>query len=347
MINRLALSVLAAAILLTAGCDKVSPSDTGQKPMTQHQTIATRPLCVGRFLIDVPVDAKVVWTDTRTSLTGAIKMEGVLSEKAFASRMRNEQERIARTTTSDGTSLLKDAQEFEDQQGRIFVFRDSPSNDLYYDVKAFALKTGTLFSFHDQAEDDKLPLAIRDVTKGFALLAPRDTWSIPTEPGFCFDNGFLPGKDTTFEATGVQLTFKEYPGLMIALETQTNDQGAFPGPDLITRTEEGQGVVEPHQRATMLRKNAKRSIGDRAGQEVMLKRQVESALRLTGYLEVNAEPGRIDAPGIVFSLGLTPSDSMAERFPSEAEVTGLWDTIIQSLRLRPGAIVDPVFKTTD
>ena len=147
---------IAPLLFLAAGCGKAETPAKGPTPMTQSQTITTRPLCVGRFLIDVPVDAKVSWTVTRTSLTGVIKMEGPLSERMFAARMRDEQGRIANTTTSKGASLLKETQEIKNQPGRIFVFRDSPSNDLYYDVKAFALKAGALFSFHDQAEDAKL-----------------------------------------------------------------------------------------------------------------------------------------------------------------------------------------------
>jgi hypothetical protein len=339
MTQRSVLALLVPLLFLAAGCIADTPTK-GSTPMTQTQTTATQPLCVGRFLIDVPVSAEVRWTTTNTYEVGEIvsmpahHAEFVRKIKAVEAQLR------ARTHYEEG-QLFKEVVE-PHPDAKVFVYRSDEFSTTGYELAGYVFNKagGRYFLLKDGANNDRLARAKGRIAEGLMRLQPRDTWSIPTEPGFCFDNGFLPGKDTTFEATGVQLTFKGYPGLMIALETQTNDQGAFPGPDLITRTEEGQGIVEPHQRATMLRKNAKRSIGDRAGQEVMLKRQEEGALRLTAYLEVNAEPGRIDAPGIVFSLSLTPSDNMAERLPSEAEaeVTGLWDTIIQSLRLRPGAV---------
>lgn len=333
MIRHLVLSILAPAILLTAGCNTGTTSDTGQK-MIQPQMIATRPLCVGRFLIDVPMDAKVVWTDTRTSLTGAIKMEGPLSEMGFVSRMREEQERITNVANAKGSSFLKETQELKDHQARIFVFRDSPSNDLYYDIKVFALKTGTLFSFHDQAEDDKLPLAIRDVSRGVALLAPRDTWSIPAESGFCFDNGFLPGKDSSFEATGVQLEFSEFPNLLISFSTRSNGSPTPEGAQLLARTDAVAGSFEGADRPTVLRRtNAKSAVG-RNAQEVMWKWNKSGGVMLSGNLEVYASSHHLDAPDIAFSLALDPPPQEGAPTSNEKDVLMLWDSIIESLRLR-------------
>ena len=97
---------IAPLLFLAAGCGKAETPAKGPTPMTQSQTITTRPLCVGRFLIDVPVDAKVSWTVTRTSLTGVIKMEGPLSERMFATRMRDEQEQMQSWISSTDRSPL-------------------------------------------------------------------------------------------------------------------------------------------------------------------------------------------------------------------------------------------------
>lgn len=58
------LVALALLGLFAAGCGEKPASKMPPKTMTEQQTAATRPLCVGRFLIDVPADAKVVWTST-------------------------------------------------------------------------------------------------------------------------------------------------------------------------------------------------------------------------------------------------------------------------------------------
>lgn len=331
------LAILAPLLLFAVGCNNADSSLPEQKPMTQPQTIATRPLCVGRFLIDVPVDAKVTWTDTRTSLTGAIKKEGTLSEKLLASRMRDEQERIAQTTSANGTSLLKDSHEIKDQRGRIFVFRDAPSNDLYYDVKAFTLKDGLLFSFHDQAEDDKLPLAIRDVSKGVALLASRDTWAIRTEPGFCFDNGFLPGKDSSFEATGVAITTPQLPGVRIFLETRVHASSPVAQPNLLQRTDDALKLHEGPNKPSVLRKRQDRPVLFGNANEVLLKERLEKHYSLMGDVELFGMAGALDKPDTAFSLVVDPPKDVAAQ-PDEETVLRLWDAVVDSIRLRPGAL---------
>lgn len=307
--------------------------------MTETQAIATRPLCIGRFLIDVPADAKVVWTSTDTHAAGEIAAPIASDERGFQRLMTRTETELRAQTHYEETTRFKEVMA-PDQTSRVFVYRGDPIDTTGFQLDGYVLKGQTVFKVRGFANNDLLDRAKSRVSNGLKNIKPRDTWTIPTEPGFCFDGGFLPGGDGGFEVTGVQLTFKAYPGLMIALETQTNEQGAFAGPDLIARTEQGQGILDPGQRATMVRKDARKSVSGRVGQEVMMKRQIDGALRLVGYLQIDAEPGRTDAPSIAFSLGLTPSDNVAGRIApdADAEVIELWDTITQSLRLRPGAV---------
>jgi hypothetical protein len=324
--------------ILAASCSKADIPPNEIAPMTSFQTYTNLPLCVGRFLIDVPADAQVTWTDTRTSMTGSIKSNTPAYEKTFAGHISEELKRVETAGASIDEPLLKESRALKEHRAQLLVFRDSPSNDLFYDVKAITLKVNTLITFHDQAENDKLALAIRDLSKAVELASSRETWTIPIEPGFCFDHGFLPGRDSTFEATGVQISSPQFPGLMIALETQTSDQSQSQSPTLIARVEQGQEVQEPSQRATFLRKNPLRNVGGRTGQEVVTKRLNDGALRLTGHIEVLAEPGRLDLPGITFSLSLAPPKSTDNASPSEESGLGLWDRVVNSIRLRPGAL---------
>ncbi|HQU89922.1 MAG: hypothetical protein H6944_11760 [Zoogloeaceae bacterium] len=336
-IRHAALVFSTSFLLFAAGCSEDATSEAPQKPMTETQTIATRPLCVGRFLIDVPAETRVTWTDTRTALAGVIKREGTLSEKVFATRMRREQERVAGPAPEDA-SLLKEVREVEDGHARILVFRDAPSNDLYFDIKAFSLRKGTLFSLFGQAEDARLSSAIRDIEKGMRMLKPRDIWTIPTEPGFCFDGGFLPGSDGGFEATGVQLEFPAFPNLLIAFSTRANDGPPPEGAQLLTRTDAVLQGVDGSDRPTVLRREGTRSLGERTAQEVMWKWVKSEGVMLSGNLELYASSHRLDAPEISFELALDPPEKKAGANTDEQDALLLWDTIIQSLRLRPGAV---------
>jgi Tle cognate immunity protein 4 C-terminal domain/Tle cognate immunity protein 4 N-terminal domain len=336
--RRRVLTLFAPLLLLAAGSGKADTPAKGSTPMPHTQTIATRPLCVGRLLIDVPADAKVIGTQTTSSSTaGTISVQVAVKKVAFKAKMEDIETKLRNAPHQTEGSRLSEVLRPDDAT-YVFRYRKNDVGARVYQIDGYRWAESNQFTINSNASNSTFRSVIDEVKRGLLTMKPRDTWTVPTEPGFCFDNGFLPGKDSTFEATGVQLTFKAYPGLMIALETQTSDQGASAGPDLITRVEEGQGILEPNQRATMLRKNAKRSVDGRMGQEVMLKRQVEEGVRLTGYLEINAEPSRIDAPGISFAVALDPSKQKGGATSKEEDVLHLWDAVIQSLRLRPGAI---------
>ncbi len=53
------LVALALLGLFAAGCSEDTASEVLPKIMTEKQAITTRPLCVGRFLIDVPAETRV------------------------------------------------------------------------------------------------------------------------------------------------------------------------------------------------------------------------------------------------------------------------------------------------
>ncbi|MCZ4304213.1 T6SS immunity protein Tli4 family protein [Zoogloeaceae bacterium G21618-S1] len=335
-LRHIALVLATPFLLFAAGCSEDATPASPKEAMTDAQAIATRPLCIGRFLIDVPAETRVTWTDTRTALAGVIKREGTLSENAFSTRMRREQERVGGPVSEDA-SLLKEVREINDGQGRVLVFRDAPSNDLYFDMKAFVLVQGTLFSLFGQAEDAKLSSAIRDIEKGLSMLKHRDTWTIPTDRGFCFDGGFLPGGDGGFEATGVQLTFKAYPGLVVFMETRVRSASPVEEASLIERTDAAMKLMDASDKPTVLRRRNERSVAFGTAEEVLWKHRQGDHYTLKGDVEMNGLDGATDKPDLAFSIVLDPAKDGTEQ-PEEGAVLRLWDSVVESLRLRPGAV---------
>jgi len=58
-IRHAALVFSTSFLLFAAGCSEDTASEVLPKIMTEKQAITTRPLCVGRFLIDVPAETRV------------------------------------------------------------------------------------------------------------------------------------------------------------------------------------------------------------------------------------------------------------------------------------------------
>jgi hypothetical protein len=337
-IRRCILALLAPLMLLAAGCGNADTPAKGSSPMTQPKTIASRPLCVGRFLIDVPADAKVTWTTTNTYEVGEI-VTTLARRGEFVHKIEEVEAQLRSRTHLDEGQLLKEMVEPR-PDAKVFVFRRDEFSTTGYELAGYVFykDSGRYFLLKDGANNDRLERAKSRIADGLIRLQPRDTWAIPTDPGFCFDNGFLPGKESGFEATGVQLEFPGFPNLLIALSTRANDRPPPEGGQLLPRSDAVLRGVDGADRPAVLRHVSARQLGDRTGQEVMWKWTKSGSVMLSGNMEVYASSRQLASPEIAFALALDPPKQEGGATAKEADVLQLWDAIIQSLRLRPGAL---------
>lgn len=328
---------LAPLLLFAAGCDKADSPPSEPKLMTQPLTIATRPLCVGRFLIDVPVDAKVVWTLTDTHAAGEISPPVLAStHSSFELQMKTTEAELRAQTHFGEGSRFKEVTS-TDPNTRLFVYRGDPVDTTGFKIDGYVLKGETIFHVGGFANNDLLPRAKNRVSSGLQNIFPRDTWSIPTEPGFCFDNGFLPGRENSFEATGVQLSFEAYPGVSIFMETRTRSFSAAKEAGLIERTDWAMTLMDASDKPIVLRRRQDRPVLSGLAEEVLWKHKRDGYYQLKGDAEMNGQAGDPGKPDTAFSIILDQPDDGSLQ-PNEEKVIQLWDAVINSVRLRPGAL---------
>ena len=337
-IRHAALVLAAPFLLIAAGCSDEPASEASPITMTEQQPIATRPLCVGRFLIDVPVDTTVTGTQTTSAgVSGTISLQTGVSKSAFNLKMAGIETRLRSAVHETEGSRLSEVVR-RDETTYIFRYRKSEIGARVYQIDGYRWVDSTMFAIVSGSSNDEFRSVVDDVTQGLFEVKPRDTWTIPTEPGFCFDAGFLPGGDGGFEATGVQLEFPGFPNLLIAFSTRANDGPPPEGAQLLTRTDAVLQGVDGSDRPTVLRREGTRPLGERTAQEVMWKWVKSGSVMLSGNLELYASSHRLDAPEISFELALDPPEKEGDANTDEQDALLLWDTIIQSLRLRPGAV---------
>jgi len=337
MTQRLVIFSLASAILMAVGCGEATQSDTGQKPMSESQTIASRPLCVGRFLIDVPVDVQVVGTQTTTSSTaGAVSIERAVTKAAFVAKMEDIKAKLQSAPHhTEGTRLSEQLR--PDDATYIFRYRKNSAGTRAYQIDGYRWVESNMFTINSSAANDSFLSTIADVKRGLSTMTPRDTWSIPTEPGFCFDNGFLPGRENSFEATGVQLSFEAYPGVSIFMETRTRSFSAEKEAGLIERTDWAMTLMDASDKPIVLRRRQDRPVLSGLAEEVLWKHKRDGYYQLKGDAEMNGQAGDPGKPDTAFSIILDqPGDGSLQ--PNEEKVIQLWDAVINSVRLRPGAL---------
>jgi len=305
--------------------------------MTKTQVLATRPLCVGRFLIDVPMDATVTGTQTTSSgVSGTISVQTGTSKSAFDSKMLGIETRLRSALHETEGSRLSEVLR-PDANTYIFRYRKSEIGTRVYQIDGYRWADSTMFAIESGSSNDDFQLVVDEVIKGSVNVRLRETWTIPTDTGFCFDGGFLPGGDVGFEATGVQLTFKSYPGLVMFMETRVRSKSPADEAGLIERTDAALKLMDTQDKPTVLRRSNDRRLAFGTAEDVLWKHRKGDHYALKGDVEMVGLNGATDKPDVAFGIVLDPPKDGTEQ-PEEGAVLRLWDSVVESLRLRPGAI---------
>jgi hypothetical protein len=335
--QRFALALAAPLVLLVAACGKTNATANNHSPMTQIQTIATRPLCVGRFLIDVPADAQVVGTQTNTSSTaGTVSVKKPISRAAFQSKMNDIQMQLKSAVHQTEGSRLAEVTRPDDST-YIFRYRKSGVGARVFQIDGYRWNDSAIFGINSNASNDSFQTVVKDVSMGLNTVQFRDPWVTPSEPGFCFDHGFLPGKESSFEATGVSIKSAQLPGVTVFLETRLQVPSPVVQPSLIVRTKEALKLNEGGNKPAIVRERQDRVLLFGQADEVLLKQRHNKHYSLLGDVEMKGRAGALDKPDVAFSLVLDPPKNDTDQ-PAEAAVLQLWDSVVNSLRLRPGAL---------
>lgn len=230
-VTRLLPILAAQAILAACSPDKTISSENTVKMSTPSPRIEklfaeTKPICFGRFLIDVPVTAQVIWgpTDVEWTITTypkqAPRISGEINEKV---RALKEEKHVRMPSSYVGTF------DGANPQSKIVVgyasFEDSYEMKLHSYISlnphafvqtARSLLTDNALLIPPDPERYKATLSTaRDIA---ARLRVREETEVPAEPGICLDSGFVAESDGKYyELVSVGFRFPEYPDVSFSV----------------------------------------------------------------------------------------------------------------------------------
>ncbi|SOY87436.1 conserved protein of unknown function [Cupriavidus taiwanensis] len=174
-----------------------------------------------------------------------------------------------------------------------------------------------------------------------ANIRSRADNEIPTGPGFCIDQGFIAGNDYRSESVQVGITLPQHPNAFISFDASTGAEedrllervdnflakavaGPLAGLKVLRKRERNVGTIPAEEYATAATGNGQRVYvfaWESQGKNKSLSEQNVSA-----GLRVLEQP--VDSPQTPYQPA----------FQSDDEALQLWDAIIDSIRLRPGAV---------
>ncbi|MCG5075964.1 T6SS immunity protein Tli4 family protein [Paraburkholderia tagetis] len=355
------LTSIALVIALIAACGKFSQPLTEKERNTVSKLISDlKPRCVGRYLIDMPDDALS---------TGYVFIEGVavatkrMSSDEFTQEMDAHEASLKAKKNTYGYRVLYDyGQVPNTPYSRYFITLADLDDtaDLSRAIEAYKWDAGYQIKLRIEASDwinskykvkvHNTPYAVPDLnlndvpekTRLVLNLAEnvrgRADDEIPTEPGLCFKDGFLPRKAAKGEDVSSLFALKDRPDVYFQMKTDT-DMRELQKNSLPNRL--SQIKVDMKDINGRIIRAAPVMVGGIKADEFLISATTEA--RIPGHffrVEANTTVGGATTPFLVLEMknggfnGFT-ADRLETASLTEDEAIALWDVISRTLRPRP------------
>lgn len=306
-------------------------------------TSKMKSVCVGRFLVDVPADARV---SLRLASVDSFEISRVdESTDSFLSRLRTRESILGAKPNMFGNGNIESSTEIRNARfyGKVFVhslYRGySVENDqrVYFETisaEGHVHKEGVSYSFvadvYDPAQVKVLPALLTRLTN-------RAEAELPTESGFCISGALIrdPYDRERSESIAMSATLPGHPDLGILFWTnnaKVKDRSLL---------ERHRAAMTPltRARARTLREGA-RTINGFAGEEVAIKVTELNFAKVFGFAwETPGSDRNVFVPHLSLEMdsGMSPraGGNPVQSSLSEEAMLALWDKISSSVRLRP------------
>jgi len=337
-------------LLFTVSMSACSFVFSEESIMTKALLFKPRPWCVGRFLFDRPTTSEI--TSERYEFRGE-KLETVRTSSIekyledvtrLSSELRHKQRVNPGTNSKTGRTWLE--KEFSPKNNSmVFVYRQFDSESgLDFKTEGYMFERGTLFHMSGGIGHASLGQVENIYKDTYRRIKARDNWMVPTESGFCFDGGIVTGSSTYTEE--VSQSFMLMPGRPALLVIQMRDSAEPDQKETLTKT-------LPELRAQLNRlpghyrilREGERTIAGMNAEEVLFELKEGDITSYQFYLLAPGDPSTLAKPhtSIQLLLGTTSfnpnlTPDLATSPVDEAGALQVWDTLLNSLRLRPGAV---------
>ncbi|CAM2168922.1 Tle cognate immunity protein 4 C-terminal domain-containing protein [Paraburkholderia sacchari] len=352
---------IALAIALIAACGKIfQPLTEKERNTVSKLTSDLKPRCVGRYLIDMPGDALSA---------GYVVVEGVtvetkrMSSDEFTREMGAREASLKAKKNRYGYRVLYDYGHVTNAPySRYFITLADLDDtaDLSRAIEAYKWDAGYQFKLRIEASDwinseykvkvHNTPYAVPDlklndvpekthlVLNLAARVRGRPDDEIPTEPGLCFKDGFLPRKAATGEEVGILFALKDRPDVYFQMETDTDIRGLKKDaiPNRLSQIK-----IDVKDIDGRIIRSAPVTVGGIGADELLISATTEA--KIPGHffkIEANTTLGGAATPFLVLEMkngglnGFT-ADHLETASLTENEAIAVWDVISRTLRPRP------------
>ncbi len=333
----------AAISILLALCGCTAPLSTSQEQtkainMSQDNT-PKKTYCLGRYLVDlnadVTVDAYFVYAE------GKVETRLSVEQSSFERMVSMREEKLKNAPHDKGGSMLVGKTELSSNRILIQSWASAAGSKkiimnesyIYLPEKHVLFLRNTETSATAQARSIDLA---RSIAADYRYRAPD---KIPSGVGFCINSGVIADKHLNTEEVKAAFHFKQFPSVSVYLNSYVTGN---PDNDLLDRLGGlPASLAQAAAGMTSLRRG-NRNLGQVKGQELLV-RANDGGKRSYEFLwESQGRASSIEFPFMSLKLTTTAETNNGQiidaPFKTDEEALKFWDAILQTLRLRPGAV---------
>lgn len=354
-IKRLFFAGLGAGFLMLASCDPApkkwrTPNMMPLTPPLHTMFDKSKIVCFGRFMVDVPESATIVWGETDVPLFAEIYPGNVdevkVSAQEFIDKLKGE-----KAIYHDDVPLLLSVENVIQPEGKIVVGYEGfeAINEIKINGYFRLNEDGVILNTHSfKDEKEKTVELIKNFVK---RLRKRAEDEVPAEPGNCIEHAFLPdesgvSKEASGELVSIGFRLKEYPDAHLSIQIGPSNPHN-PERDSLKaqwkRIKEDPATPEEQKALanTKFFRESPREIHDwKTGYEVLTRSPDEDGshshhdfqVKFTG---VPYDPYKPYAD-IQFQTGVADNAAGATKASlTDEEAIAIWDKITSTIRVRP------------
>jgi Tle cognate immunity protein 4 C-terminal domain/Tle cognate immunity protein 4 N-terminal domain len=334
-----------AALLAATGCAtraQQSPSEStnvGKINTMSQDTTSKKTHCLGRYLIDLPADAEIKASFKYAG--GIVETRRNITRSIFEQMVSVRESNLKSTSHKLGGNMLVGRTSIGDDKILLQSWVDATTTQNAHKNETFIYVKDKSILFLRNTESDSVA-QLRTIERAKMIAGyyrHRNDNEVPTEAGFCINSGLITSKNINSEEFTSNVIFKQSPGMSASITSMVTGN---PAGSMLSRMEREMTFLDKSVLAamTVLRKKA-RAIGPVEGEEFLVA-AIEDGKK--GYQFVWSTQGKansIEFPSMTIRLTtarLVNNEIAAAPFKTDREALEMWDSLLNSLRLRPGAV---------
>jgi hypothetical protein len=343
---RLYIGVVFVSTLVAATMGTRAAQHDQDKQMVKTMMQKRVAVCVGRLLVELPVDAEIRFSGARLGGIDINVESGYTPQKAASVLAEREASLVGKLNEYERPSLEKivDAKAVNFQARLLYSAREKPftrmsngqpvTSEEGITVEAFGIKDDLFYRF--KGEGLSSPKYEKNVATLVEKFESRTAVSIPSGPGFCTENGIVhdPIPPDMNETVTMFASLKGHPDIAIRLDTSVLDK---PQESLLARDADNDINTRFAANIKNLGKGP-RELNGIPGEELLDRFKERNGT--TGHMfmwESLGKPSDVFVPTITLELqtGKGRPGAPVNSSLSDEAVLQLWQAISSSLRIRP------------